>query len=540
MSGSELLNVDNLTLSIRTTAGTEHRLVENISFTLREKRITGLIGESGCGKSLTCLAIMGLLPGAIRQTGGEIRFQGQSLAHLPASHKRSVRGKKLAMILQNPMSCFDAVFTIRHHFQETIASHEKLTDNPIQRIRDALAEVGFDKPDEILNLYPFQMSGGMLQRVMVAIALLMRVPLLIADEPTTDLDVVSQSNILNLLKKICDSHGMTILLVTHDLGVIARLAHDVAVMRQGKIVDYGSVGDLFQKDRHPYTRALTEAHFSLYDQRLKQFAPADKAASSMELLDLKGVCKSYRRGGIFNAENKFDVLTDIHIHIAPGTCLGLLGRSGSGKSTLGRLALGLERPDAGAVFYRGKSVWDMPKKEYREFRRNIQVVFQNSPGSVNPRFTAAQIIAEPLRNFEPGDFRRKIAGLLEQVGLRPEDGAKYPHQFSGGELQRVCIARAIALNPRLIILDEAVSSLDMLIQARIIELLRTLQRSLGTAYLFISHDIRVLVKMADRLAVLNNGHIVEELSLSDSLSRPYHPAFAELIQAILPPEPENK
>ncbi|NJL59343.1 MAG: ABC transporter ATP-binding protein [Desulfobacteraceae bacterium] len=232
--GSELLNVDNLTLSIRTTAGTEHRLVENVSFTLREKRIMGLIGESGCGKSLTCLAIMGLLPGAIRQTGGEIRFQGQSFAGLPASRIRSVRGKKLAMILQNPMSCFDAVFTDPSSFSGTLASHEHLTDDPIHRIRDALTEVGFDKPDEILNLYPFQMSGGMLQRVMVAIALLMRVSLLIADEPTTDLDVVSQSNILNLLKKICDSHGMTILLVTHDLGVIARLADDVAVMRQGR------------------------------------------------------------------------------------------------------------------------------------------------------------------------------------------------------------------------------------------------------------------------------------------------------------------
>ncbi|NJL59342.1 MAG: ATP-binding cassette domain-containing protein [Desulfobacteraceae bacterium] len=263
----------------------------------------------------------------------------------------------------------------------------------------------------------------------------------------------------------------------------------------------------------------------------------------MELLNLKGAGKSYSRGGIFNAGNKFDVLADICLSIAPGTCLGLLGRSGSGKSTLGRLALGLERPDAGAVFYRGKSVWDMPKKEYREFRRNIQVVFQNSPGSVNPRFTAARIIAEPLHNFESlsaGDLRRKVAELLEQVGLRSEDGAKYPHQFSGGELQRVCIARAIALNPRLIVLDEAVSSLDMLIQARIIELLRTLQRSMGTAYLFISHDIRVLVKMADRLAVLDKGQIVEELSVSDSVSRPYHPAFAELISAILPPVPEDK
>lgn len=260
----------------------------------------------------------------------------------------------------------------------------------------------------------------------------------------------------------------------------------------------------------------------------------------MNLIELKAVCKSYRQGGIFNTKNSVKVLKNIDLAIAPGACMGLLGRSGSGKSTLGRLVLGLEKPDFGDVLYEGRSIRAMSNDEYREFRRNVQVVFQNSLGSVNPRFTAAQIIAEPLMNFEsftPRTLKIKIGELMEQVGLPAADARKYPHQFSGGELQRICIARAVSLSPRLIVLDEAVSSLDMLVQAKIINLLTELQHSLGMAFLFISHDIRVLVKMAHQMAVLSDGRIVEYVDPDDTTRRDGHPAFAALIQAVLPPSP---
>jgi nickel transport system ATP-binding protein len=260
----------------------------------------------------------------------------------------------------------------------------------------------------------------------------------------------------------------------------------------------------------------------------------------MNLIELKGICKSYRQGGIFNATNLMAVLKGIDMTIAPGACMGLLGRSGSGKSTMGRLVLGLERPDSGDVLYNGKSIRAMAGNEYREFRRNVQVVFQNSLGSVNPRFTAAQIIAEPLTNFESfssKELQQRIGELMEQVGLPASDALKFPHQFSGGELQRICIARAVSLSPRLIVLDEAVSSLDMLVQARVIDLLTDLQRSLGTAYLFISHDIRVLVKMAHQIAVLSDGRIVDYVDPREPLRNDSHPAFSALVGAILPPSP---
>lgn len=271
MTASELLTVKNLSLALKKG---QRPLVENLSFTLAENRVLGLIGESGSGKSLTCLAVMGLLPAIIRQTGGDILFRGKSLKNLPEPRMRAMRGKTMAMILQNPMSCFDAVFTIRHHFMETLLSHESLGKKTLdRRMGDALTAVGFDRPDRILDLYPFQMSGGMLQRVMVALVLLMKVPLLIADEPTTDLDVVSQTRILDVLENISAEYNMAILLVTHDLGVIARLSDEVAVMKKGKIVDYGHVDALFQSqgNRHPYTQALMKAHFSLYDRQLESF-----------------------------------------------------------------------------------------------------------------------------------------------------------------------------------------------------------------------------------------------------------------------------
>ncbi len=260
----------------------------------------------------------------------------------------------------------------------------------------------------------------------------------------------------------------------------------------------------------------------------------------MSLLELKQISKSYRRGGLFGMRERFEVLKDVDLSLEPGCCLGLLGRSGSGKSTLGRIALGLERPDSGEVLFNGRPVKSLPEQDYREYRKNIQVVFQNSFGSVNPRWTAGRIIAEPIGNFEqlsPTSMREKVVHLLERVGLRPEAADKLPHQFSGGELQRVCIARAISLSPSLIVLDEAVSSLDMLIQAKVMELLTDLQRETGTAYLFISHDIRVLLRMADRLVVLDEGRIVGQMDRMDESGSITHPAFTNLLEAILPPLP---
>lgn len=262
---------------------------------------------------------------------------------------------------------------------------------------------------------------------------------------------------------------------------------------------------------------------------------------SMSIIEADDVCKSYRRGGLFGSKERFEVLKNINLTVEPGACLGLLGRSGSGKSTLSRILLDLEAPDSGDVLFMGKSIKTLNGDDYVFFRRNAQVVFQNALGSVNPRFTAEKIIAEPLLNFEDFasvELKRKIGGLLEQVGLRPDDAVKYPHQFSGGELQRVCIARAIALKPRLIVLDEAVSSLDMLVQARIVDLLSDLQKELGVAYLFISHDVRVLLKMADKLAVMDDGRIVEQVECMDDADQITHPAFTGLCEAILPPAPD--
>ena len=570
--------------------------VEDLTFQLRRGEKLGIVGESGSGKSVTSLAIMGLVPTPGKITQGEIIFtpEGKSavdLLQVNEAERRSYRGGAIAMIFQEPMSALNPVYNIGFQITEAILLHQQVTSADARRKAIALLqEVQLLPSDEVLTQqclqeypnykdkevsgyinqykqsmlkrYPHELSGGQLQRVTIAMAISCNPSVLIADEPTTALDVTVQATILDLLRRLCDRRGMTLIFITHDLGVIAELVDSVAVMYRGKVVETGKIQTVFQNPQHPYTKGLLACRPRLdrrlqtlptvvdfmdvsttsegaieitekqsFDRQLDRVVTESQQKARLKqllkqdpIMTVKGLRVGFPMKGIFGKTKKYTMaVNNVSFDVYPGETLGLVGESGCGKSTLARTLLRLIQPMEGDVIFDGDNLTNLAlrSQKLRSLRRQMQIVFQNPYNSLNPRINIGKAIAEPLVVHKvKGDRRKKVAELLERVGLNPEMQNRYPHEFSGGQRQRVCIARALALEPQFIICDESVSALDVSVQAQVLNLLKELQAEMGLTYVFISHDLSVVKFMSDRIIVMNQGKI-EEIGTSEAIYR--HP-----------------
>jgi peptide/nickel transport system ATP-binding protein len=568
------IQVDDLRTYFHTDDGVI-KAVDGISFTIPVGHTLGIVGESGSGKSVTSLSIMRLLSSSARIESGRIALLGKDLVKLPEPAMRSIRGKDVSMIFQEPMTSLNPVYTVGSQVAEAIILHQHVSRAEArERTIELFREVGIPQPEQRVDAYPHQMSGGQKQRVMIAMALSCNPKLLIADEPTTALDVTIQSQILEILRKLRDERGMAILFITHDLGVIAEIADEVLVMYRGEMVERGSVLDIFSNPQHPYTKGLlacrprldtkyrrlptvddfmevirndvgielrekqmTEArlHQLTTDGRGALLHPkfelaamghpwdqtpraADTTAvpdDAKPLLEVKDLAVHFpvRRGVLGRVVDHVRAVDGVSFKVYKGQTLGLVGESGCGKTTTGRAILRLIEPTAGQVLLEGTGLRQLSEKELRPFRRRMQIIFQDPYGSLNPRMTIESAITEPMVIHNLGnsrqDRRDRAAALLEEVGMSANHLRRYPHEFSGGQRQRICIARAIAVEPEFLICDESVSALDVSVQAQVLNLLNELQRTRGLTYIFISHDLSVVKFMADMMAVMNGGKIVE-------------------------------
>jgi len=484
------------------------RLVHGVSLTLGAGKVLGLVGESGSGKSLTALAIMGLLPPGMSQAGS-IRLQGERLSALSDSQLCALRGRRVGMVFQEPMSALNPVMTIGAQVAETLRCHKVGRREAEARADEVLTQVGLPRDRIARDRYPHELSGGQRQRVAIAAAIAMKPHLLIADEPTTALDATTQLQILDLLRSLVAEMGMGLLLISHDLTLVAGMADRVAVMQQGEIIEQGAPAPLFRSPRLPYTRALIAATSPAVAR------PIAEAASRPPLLEAKSIICDYRlrRPSLFAKRPVFRALDNVSLSIGVGESVGLVGESGSGKSTLVRILLGLARPQAGEVRIGGEAFSTARSADRRRLRRKIQVVFQDPFGSFDPRWRVEQLVAEPFALLDrmptPAARRAKIEALLQEVGLAPEDADRYPHEFSGGQRQRIAIARALIIDPALVVLDEATSALDRSVKAQILTLLGTLSARYGLSYLLVSHDLDTVRRITDRVLVMQHGRIVE-------------------------------
>jgi microcin C transport system ATP-binding protein len=514
----KLLDVQDLSIAFR--QGTRETLaVDRISFEIAERETVALVGESGSGKSATALSIMKLLPyPTAHHPSGAIRFKGQDLLTMGERQIRDVRGNDISIIFQEPMTSLNPLHTIEKQIGEILLLHQGLAGAAARdRTVDLLKQVGIPDPASRLQSYPHQLSGGQRQRVMIAMALANEPDLLIADEPTTALDVTVQAQILRLLKDLQTRLGMAMLFITHDLGIVRKLADRVCVMKEGKIVEQGPVERVFTAHEHPYTRALLAAEPKPDPAPLMPHAPVMVAAN-----DLK-VWFPIKRGVLRKTVGHIKAVDGITIEVRQGETLGIVGESGSGKTTLGLAILRLISSQ-GLITFLGKPINGLNFKAMRPIRRNMQVVFQDPYGSLSPRMSLSDIIEEGLWVHQPKlsaeQREQKVIRALREVGLDPETRFRYPHEFSGGQRQRIAVARAIVLEPTFIVLDEPTSALDMLIQAQIVDLLRDLQKRLNLTYLFISHDLRVVAALASRLIVMRHGKVVEEGPAKELFARP--------------------
>ena len=554
-----LLKVDNLSIEFE-SAGQKTLAVNNMSFEIGQGKTVGLVGESGSGKSVTSLAIMGLIPNPPGKiVGGSILFEGTDLTKVEESAYRQYRGNKISMIFQEPMTSLNPVFTVGYQISEVLQLHKGLSKKEAwKQSIDLLDQVGISNPSQKISAYPHELSGGQKQRVMIAMAIGCEPQLLIADEPTTALDVTIQKQVLELLQKLQEKHKMSMLFITHDLGVIKEIADDVLVMYRGKLVESGKVNDLFKNPAHPYTRGLLKCRppLDIRPQRLPTVADflsptgeaqnpnvdtserAVKKQGKEILLKVQNLEKKFPiRGGILGGvKSYFEAVKNVSFDVPRGTTLGLVGESGSGKTTLGRSILRLIEPTAGEVHYGNTSLTDLGREELRQMRRKMQIIFQDPYASLNPRMTIGEALLEPMKIHSIGDSRQDridlAADLLKRVGLAPEHLQRYPHEFSGGQRQRICIARALTVNPEFIICDECVSALDVSIQAQILNLLLDLQDQFNLTYVFISHDLSVVKFISDEVAVMYKGEIVEKNYSDELYKNPQHSYTQKLLAAI--------
>jgi microcin C transport system ATP-binding protein len=513
-----LLSVRDLSVAFR--QGERQLLaVDRISFDLKKGETLALVGESGSGKSVTALSVMKLLPyPAASHPSGTIHFKGQELLGLSEREIRHVRGNDITIIFQEPMTSLNPLHTIEKQIGEILLLHQNITGAAAgKRIVELLGLCGIPDPESRLGSYPHQLSGGQRQRIMIAMALANEPDLLIADEPTTALDVTVQAQILTLLKELQTRLGMAMLFITHDLGIVRRLADYVCVMKDGKIVESGPVQDVFECATHPYTCALLAAEPKPDPAPLQPQAPV-----VVETNDLK-VWFPIKRGVMRKVVGHIKAVDGVSISVRQGETLGIVGESGSGKTTLGLAILRLISSD-GPIVFLGSQLQGLKFKTMRPFRRDMQIVFQDPFGSLSPRMSVSDIIEEGLWVHQPqltaAQREAKVIAALTDVGLDPETRFRYPHEFSGGQRQRIAVARAIVLEPTFVVLDEPTSALDMLIQTQIVDLLRDLQKRHNLTYLFISHDLRVVSALASRLIVMRNGKVVEEGPAGELFARP--------------------
>ena len=517
-SAEKLLSIRDLSVAFGTGAR-EVLAVDRVSFDIAKGETLALVGESGSGKSVTALSLMKLLPyPAAHHPSGSMSFKGRELLTMPENEIRHVRGNDITIIFQEPMTSLNPLHTIEKQIREILLIHQGLAGEKARtRILELLDQVGIPDPKGRLASYPHQLSGGQRQRVMIAMALANEPDLLIADEPTTALDVTVQAQILKLLKDIQKRLGMSMLFITHDLGIVRKLADRVCVMNTGKIVERGPVERVFTAPEHPYTRALLAA-----EPKPDPAPPRPTAPVVVSTTDLK-VWFPIKRGVLRKVVGHIKAVDGISVEVRKGETLGVVGESGSGKTTLGLAILRLISSD-GPVVFMGDTIQGLKFKQMRPYRRNMQIVFQDPYGSLSPRMSVSDIIEEGLKvhhsHLARGERERRVMAALTEVGLDTQTRFRYPHEFSGGQRQRIALARALVLEPTFILLDEPTSALDMIIQAQMVDLLRNLQRKRDLTYMFISHDLRVVAALASRLLVLRHGKMVEEGAAADLFKAP--------------------
>jgi microcin C transport system ATP-binding protein len=536
MTHSPLLDVRDLSIAF-SQGGKETLAVDKVSFSLERGRTLALVGESGSGKSITALSIVRLLPPAAIVPSGRVGFAGEDMLTLSDAKLRAIRGAKITMVFQEPMTSLNPLQTIEQQIGEILELHGARGAEKIRaRVVELLGEVGIPDPAARLTAFPHQLSGGQRQRVMIAMALANRPDLLIADEPTTALDVTVQAQILALLERVQKTYGMAMLFITHDLGLVRRFADDVCVMQHGRIVEKGPVETVFTTPEHPYTRALLAAE--------PKGAPPEEDVGAPVLVaadDLK-VWFPIKRGFLRRTVGHIKAVDGVTLAVRRGSTVGVVGESGSGKTTLGLALLRLIRSE-GPILYLGERIDEKTVAEMRPLRRDMQIVFQDPYGSLSPRMSVAEIVAEGLgvqmRGLSLDATREIVAQALAETGLDPAMMDRYPHEFSGGQRQRIAIARAIVLKPKFIVLDEPTSALDMSVQAQIVDLLRELQVKHQLAYLFISHDLKVVKSLAAHLIVMRHGRVVEEGPAAEVFVAPKSEYTRALFAAAFRIEAEN-
>ena len=570
-----LLKIKNLKTYFHTRGGT-NRAVDDISFSIDKGEIVGVVGESGSGKSVTCHTMLGLLPQPpAKVEGGTVTFDGDELLNLSKPLLRAIRGKRISMIFQDPMSCLNPYLKILDQITEPILIHESVSRETAEnRAIEMMKKVGIRDAESRSHSYPHEFSGGMRQRVMIAMALVTKPDLLLADEPTTALDVTVQSRILKILRDLKDDLGVAVLFVTHDLGVVAELADRVVVMYRGKIVEQGNTQDLFKNPSHPYVKGLLacrptletqykilptvedflqteieeDGSYTLSDHpnakgRLAKFTSAVKSereekGTPTSLLHVSALKVHFHSGGGFlgSPHKTVKAVDDIDLQITKGRTLGLVGESGCGKTTLGRAILRLQKSKSGSILYDESELTKLSQPEMLPFRKRMQIIFQDPYASLNPRQTIEQALTEPMLVHKIGinqsERRDRIVSLLEEVGLGAEFLLRYPHEFSGGQRQRISVARALAVEPEFIVCDECVSAMDVSVQAQVLNLLRQLQQKRNLTYLFISHDLSVVKFMSDDMIVMKNGKVMENGNAETIYRNPQSEYTRELLDAI--------
>ena len=550
-----LVSVRNLRVSFRLGGNETFEAVRGISFDIPRNATVALVGESGSGKSVSSLAILGLLPpeNSIVHKGSEIRYNGRNLVGFSQRSLRRLRGADISMIFQEPMTSLNPVFTVGYQLEEVLHLHRRMSGSAARKRAIALLdEVGIPDPAYKIDAFPSQLSGGQQQRVMIAMAIACEPKLLIADEPTTALDVTIQRQILELIAALQKRHQMSVLFITHDLAVVGEIADHVVVMRNGEIREQGPAKAIFEAPKDAYTKALLQCRPQLerrpyrlpvIDDYLSGLGPRhmeerDRGVSADDrvILEVNHLSKSfYSRDGLFG-RREFKAVKDVSFKLYKGKTLGLVGESGSGKTTVGLTLMRLHEATGGEVLFEGRDILKMSPREFMPYKRRIQIIFQNPYASLNPRFTVGQIITEPMLIHgigESTDARTELAfEMLSKVGLPEVSFYKYPHEFSGGQRQRIAIARCLTLRPDILICDESVSALDVSVQAQVLNLLQDLQDEYGLSYIFISHDLAVVKYISDQVMVMNEGEIVEIANSDEIYRRPKQPYTQKLLSAI--------